>query len=180
MARPSTRCARSGEYGGLSSSLTTRYMTTVQPSPAAGTAATSTRGHPPVFAMLASPQTHGVDLAALLTKSEGSEIACAIMDFVDVGGSADSSAGGATARSVAGPNRTSSFPIRCWPARCRFHGAASLSLQLGQQPGHFLGMLGHRAGQHGADLRDIGAARAEHQAQVGFLEARCVTPHRSR
>jgi hypothetical protein len=35
--------------------------------------------------MLASPQTNGVDLAALLTKCEGSEIASAVMDFVGVG-----------------------------------------------------------------------------------------------
>ena len=52
-----------------------------------------------------------------------------------------------------------------------------MSLQLGQQPGHVLGVLGHRAGQHGPDLRDVGAARAQHQAQVGFLEG--IARHRT-
>jgi hypothetical protein len=47
-----------------------------------------------------------------------------------------------------------------------------LIFELGQQPGHILGVLGHRGRQHGPDLRDVGAPRAQHQTQMGFLEAR--------
>ena len=114
-----------------------------------------------------------MDLSELLTEREGSEIAGAVLDFVGVQRRGFIRAGWPDQPLRLGSSVDPRFlvprPVQTWRA-AGFHGAATLGPQLSQQPGHILGVLGYTAGQHGPDLGDIGAARAQHQAQVGFLE----------
>jgi len=50
-------------------------------------------------------------------------------------------------------------------------GAGRRHGELGQDLRHLVGVLGHRPGQHRADLPDIGATRSQHQPQMGLFEA---------
>ena len=100
-------------------------------------------------------------LAALRTEYEGSEIAGPVLDFVGVPRRGCVRAGWAEQPRF-GPSVDRRFLDLCPLPACRgarFPGVAALVLQFGQQPGHVVGVFGHRAGQHGPDLRDVGAAR---------------------
>ena len=107
------------------------------------------------------PQANGVQFSGLFSQNVRGEIACQALALLDT---------------VIGPRRVGGDGIHPVAA----DSPLPVGISSSTSSGHLVSVLGHRRGQHGQDLCDVGAARAQHQAQVESSPSWRATQHQIR